>query len=367
MPMEPRETPESDLYHDLFTQERGRLLGALGALTEGGDVEGVEHVGATSVAGLYGQPSVDIALAVWPFPLEGTARASLAALGYALDPDFADEPEQRFCHTSGAFRLYVVEAGSSLWADYALVREYLRHDAAARDSYSARKRAWSDGADSSGAYEEAKRRWLEQVAEDARRSWIAREGFAPLYHAIAELRELPVTWRIGGGWSLDLFLGRVTRVHHDVDVEVARADQLTLRTYLLERHWKLLTPFEQRLGPWPAHMRLESPRHQVHAHRDGAFLDFLLNDMEGGVWRFRRAPAVVRDMSRVELRSPDGIPYVAPELALLFKSKTSGGTERAKDQTDFEQVYTLLEPERRAWLRWALTAYDPSHAWLARL
>ena len=367
MPIDPRETPDGDLYRDMFTQERERLLASLGALTDGGVVEHVEHVGATSVPGLYGQPSVDIALAVWPFPLEEPARASLVALGYALDPDFADEPEQRFRHTSGAFRLYVVAAGSPLWMDYAVVREHLRHDASARDAYSARKRAWSAGAEVMDAYEEAKRRWLERLVDDARRSWIEREGFTPLHHAIAELRELPVTWRIGGGWALDLFLGRVTRVHHDVDVEVARADQLTLQTYLLERDWKLLTPFEQRLGPWPAHMRLELPRHQVHAHRDGAFIDFLLTDVEGGVWRFRRAPTIVRDMSRVELRSADGIPYVAPELALLFKSKMSSGETCEKDWNDFDATFPHLEVERRAWLRWALSAYDPAHTWLARL
>jgi GrpB-like predicted nucleotidyltransferase (UPF0157 family) len=362
-----RETPEGDLYRERFAQERERLLGALGPLTEGGVVEGVEHVGATSVAGLGGQPTVDIALAGWPFPLEEPARASLANLGYTLDPEFAGEPEQRYHSANGDFQLYLVAVGSPLWRDYALVREYLRHDATARDAYSARKREWSAGADSNGAYAEAKRRWLERLVEDARRSWIEREGFAPLRRMVAELAELPVAWRIGGGWALDLFQGRVTRVHHDVDVEVARADQFILRTYLSEHGWKLLTPFEQRLGPWPAHMRLELPRHQVHAHRDGAFIDFMLTDMEGGVWRFRREPSVVRDASRIELRSADGIPFIAPELALLFKCKTSGGTERAKDQTDFEVVHTLLEPERRAWLHWALMAYDPTNAWLARL
>ena len=363
--MDLRETSEGDLYRDRFAQERERLLGALGALTQGGVVEGVEHVGATSVAGLGGQPTVDIALAVWPFPLEEPARASLVNLGYTLNPAFADEPEQRYHHANGDVQLYLVAAGSSLWTDYALVREHLRRDATARDAYSARKRAWS--ADANTAYAEAKRRWLERLVADARRSWIEREGFAPLQRAIAELSEAPFAWRIGGGWALDLFQRRVTRVHHDVDVEVARADQLLLQAYLLQRGWRLVTPFEQRLHPWPAHMRLEAPRHQVHAHRDGAFMDFLLTDIEGGVWRFRREPSIVRDASRIELRSADGIPFIAPELALLFKSKTSGGIERAKDQADFEGVYALLEPERRAWLRWALLAYDPTHAWIARL
>ena len=72
-------------------------------------------------------------------------------------------------------------------------------------------------------------------------------------------------------------------------------------------------------------------------------------------------------MSRVGLRSDDGIPYLAPEVVLLFKSKTSSGKERSKDKSDFEEVYLRLEPERRMWLRWALLAVDPSHPWIERL
>jgi hypothetical protein len=69
----------------------------------------------------------------------------------------------------------------------------------------------------------------------------------------------------------------------------------------------------------------------------------------------------------VGLESTQGIPFLAPELVLLFKSKNTSGKERSKDQTDFERTCTRLEPERRAWLRWALTAVDPSHEWIERL
>jgi hypothetical protein len=40
-------------------------------------------------------------------------------------------------------------------------------------------------------------------------------------------------------------------------------------------------------------MQLELPRHQVHAHRDGAFIDILLSDIAHGVWRYRRTPPAV--------------------------------------------------------------------------
>lgn len=105
----------------------------------------------------------------------------------------------------------------------------------------------------------------------------------------------------------------------------------------------------------------------MHAHRPGAFIDFLLVDVESEVWRYRREPSIVRDMSRVGLRSDESLPFLAPELVLLFKSKTTSGKERSKDQANFEKAYSKLEPERRAWLRWALIVTDPSHPWIAYL
>lgn len=359
-------TTDDKPWKEQFVQERERVIGALGEMTDGGIVEHLEHVGATSVPGLFGRPCVDIALAVWPFPLEESALHALASLGYELDLDFVGDPEQRFRHESHAFQLFVVEAGSPLWTNYALIREYLLHDETARQTLSARKQEWNGDSESNG-YREAKGQWFDQLLGDAHRSWIEREGFAPLHRVVEELHDFPCPWYICGGWALDVFHGRVTRVHHDVDVLVSRADQLALQQHLTTRGWKLLTPFEERLHPWPIHMRLEMPRHQAHAFRRGAFIDFLLADLDGGVWRYRREPVIIRDMGRAGLRSDEGIPFLAPELVLLFKSKTTSGKERSKDQADFEKAYISLEPERRAWLRWALIATDPSHPWIERL
>jgi hypothetical protein len=140
--------------------------------------------------------------------------------------------------------------------------------------------------------------------------------------------------------------------------------QMALQAHLLERGWHLLTPLEGRLEPWPRHMQIHLPRHQVHAHRDEGFIDLLLTDIAHGVWRYRRSPTIIRSVERMGLQSVSGIPYLAPELVLLFKSKNTGRGERPQDQADFEQALPLLEPERRAWLRWAMMAEDPAHPWL---
>lgn len=348
-----------------YARERERVFGALGEMTEGGIVERAEHVGSTSVPGLLGQPCIDIALAVWPFPLEERALQALFSLGYDLDPACASVPEQRFRQASRTVQLCVVEAGSPQWMDFLLLRAYLCQDEAARQDCSATRQGWEDR--ESPGYHEAKRQWFEHHLDDARRAWIARERFSPLHLVAEELRAYPCPWHICGGWALDLFLGRVSRVHHDVDVQVARADQLALQAHLLLRGWKLLTPLDGRLEPWPTHMRLELPRHQVHAHRQGGFIDFLLAELDGGIWRYRRDPSIVQDLGRIGLRSDEGIPFLAPELVLLFKSRNTSGRARGKDQADFERVSSLLAPESRAWLRWVLLAVDPSHPWIERL
>ncbi len=360
-------THDDDRWKGFFTQERARLIEALGMIADGGIVEHIEQVGATSVLGLLGQPSIDIAISAWPFPLEEPERRAIESLGYELDAGFSRPQEQRFLQTDAPFRLYVAEAGSPLWADFVLVRDYLRHDEAARKALSARKQEWAGNTESSG-YHEAKGEWFDQLAGDAHQFWIEREQFKPLLRVAEDLRDMPCPWYICGGWALDLFRDQVSRVHLDVDLIVPRADQLAMQKHLSGRGWSLVTASLDgpRLEPWPLYIRLEPPRHQFHALRDGAFIDILLTDLDGA-WHYRREPSIIRDLSRIGLRSVDSISFLAPELVLLFKSANTSGRERIKDQRDFEGVYTSLEPERRAWLRWALTAVDPSHPWIERL
>lgn len=356
------------LWQDAFVQERTRLLAALGELTEGGVVEALQHIGATSVPGLPASPCIDIGLAVWPFPLEAERRTALEALGYNSVPGFEAAPEQRFRHESGRFQLFIVDAGSEKWTEYLLVRDYLRHSEAGRQERAAFQQEWAEKKDTeAAAYTAAKADHFEAILKKANVWWPAHHGFAPVEAVIQELSVFPCPYYISSGWAIDLFLGRVTRVHHDIDVAIARCDQLVLQQYMTERGWKFVTPHEQRLEPWPTQMRLELPRHQAHAHREGAMIDFLISEIEHDLWRFRRAPSIVRTVERLTLRTETGIPFLAPEVVLLFKRNAVNADGRSKDKNDFESVRTLLEPERKAWLRWALTTLDPEHPWITAL
>jgi len=330
---------------DLYQPERARLLAALGKITEDGLIEQIEPIGSASVPELAAGAVVEIGLSVWPYPVEAER---LAPLGYAPLANAAGAVEQRFQHTALALQLCITEAGSEQWSNHLVTRDYLRHSAEARQ-------IWQTPVDSEtrAATLSAARTW-----------WVAHYGFAPVEAVVRVFSGFPHLWCISSGWALDLFMGAVSRVHHDVDVIVPRAAQLVLYEHLTALGWELLTPFENRLERWPPHMQLVLPRHQVHAHRDGAFIDILLTDVDEQVWRYRREPTIIQTTDRALLTTPNGLRYLAPELVLLFKSKNTSGKERGKDQTDFERVVEHLGAERRVWLKWALLALEPDHAWL---
>jgi hypothetical protein len=243
-----------------------------------------------------------------------------------------------------------------------LLRDYLQSEPIARRQYhAARRHAAPD------EIAAAKQRLLPELLADAHRWWIARSDFGPVKAVERELADVDHSWFISSGWAIDLFLGRVTRYHHDVDVAVPRAAQLALQRHMAQRGWRWVTPLDGQLEPWPSGQFLELPRHQAHAHRTGEFIDFLLTDFHNGCWIYRRDPRIVRTAVDAFMQGRNGIRYLAPELVLLFKSKNTGDQARPQDQADFENVAPLLDAERRTWLRRALTTVDPKHPWLAQL
>jgi GrpB-like predicted nucleotidyltransferase (UPF0157 family) len=350
-------------WHTLFLHERERLLAALPHVTDGGVVERLQHIGATAVPGMPAVPCVDIGLSVSPFPLASPQVDLLAGLNYTLVSNDEDASTQRFRHRTQPIQLWATEAGSEAALVWELTRSFLQADAVACRHFAAEKLQLARRANYAGH----KPAFFGALLMQARQWWVDHHGFGPLRQTVEELADYPHPWWISSGWAIDLFLGRVTRVHHDVDVVMPRIHQLDLQAHLLERGWRFVTPLDGRLEPWPRHMRIELPRHQVHAHRQGDFIDFLFTDIEHGVWRYRREPFVVQSVARMQLHSAEGIPFLAPELVLLFKSRNTSRQERSKDQEDFDLVLPHLNAERRAWLRWALLTQSPDHPWLARL
>jgi uncharacterized protein (DUF952 family) len=181
-------------------------------------------------------------------------------------------------------------------------------------------------------------------------------------------------WWVAGGWALDLFLGRRTRPHADLEISVLAADQEALFEHL--RGWDLrLAAPGASLPAWDGGW-IQPPFHQVWARRgptrpsgpdefaaDPTMLGFLLEQSTSGRWVFRRHPAVTRPLAEVGTATTDGVAVVRPEIALLFKAKGP----RFKDQRDFDRVLPYLDGTARAWLRRAIAEAHPGHPWHCRL
>ena len=335
---------------DTVQLESARLYIHLGRVTSGGIIEGLEPIGAASVPELAAASVTDIGLAVWPFPLTKEHKDIVASLGYVPVPSYEDAPEQRFFNETKNIQLFFVRAGSSEWTNYLLVREFLRHSEGARKAFTEWNRKVS------------KATFFAGLLNDAETWWTAFYGFTPVERVASELGAFRQPWLISSGWALELFTGRVSRVHHDVDVVVPRIAVHDLQHYLVDRGWKLVLPLEGRLEPWLLGSS-KKPQTQIHAHREGAFIDFLLTEMDTQTWTYRRDPRITCAAEKAFLQSQTGIPFLAPELVLLFKSKNTGTEARSQDQRDFETVYPFLDVNRKSWLRRALTLTDPGHKW----
>lgn len=191
------------------------------------------------------------------------------------------------------------------------------------------------------------------------------DGFAPIRAVAALLSELPVPWFVCGGWAIDCFLGRVTREHKDVDIGIARADQLAVQAYLQARGWTLEEAHDGRLTLWATGEYLTLPLHVVwgrNAAYTPDFVELLLNEIAGETFAFRRDQMITLPLARAMLRTPDGLPYLAPELALLYKSGHPTLEENARD---FVTTLSALNTERREWLQSALARTRADHPWLA--
>ena len=159
------------IWKEQYESEKIRLLEALGRIPDGGIVESIQHIGATSVPGMSGSQCVDIGVATWPFPLEAGSKSRLEALGYQSVEGFPEgQPQQRFRKESGAFQLFLLEAGLKDWYDFLLVGDYLRHNHRARDEVSKKKK--TAAVDKSALFAE--------LLPDAHQWWIEHYGFAPL-------------------------------------------------------------------------------------------------------------------------------------------------------------------------------------------
>jgi hypothetical protein len=167
-----------------------------------------------------------------------------------------------------------------------------------------------------------------------------KAGFAAVSAVCSLLSDLTVPYWITGGWAIDLAVGRVTRDHADVDVMLLERDEHALWTDLPQASVQVAGHGRRRtLG----NKELPLPT------------DVFLAQADGTSWVHRRgAYRVTRPLADIT-RHRDGIPFLAPEVVLLFKARSTAD----RDRHDVETALPVLDAGQRSWLDDALKLLPP--------
>jgi hypothetical protein len=170
-------------------------------------------------------------------------------------------------------------------------------------------------------------------------------------------------WCVVAGWALDLFRGERSRPHGDLEIAVPAAGFAEVRDRFSEYAFDAVG----RGRIWAeAGAEALAATHQtwLRDRASGRFLfDVFREPHEGDTWICRRDESLRLPYDVIIERTAEGIPYLVPELVLLFKAKDT----RPKDHADFDGVLPLLSQARRDALSKWLSRMRPGHPWPAAL
>ena len=195
-------------------------------------------------------------------------------------------------------------------------------------------------------------------------------------------------WAVCGGFALDLFLDRNIRTHGDLDICVFEKDRETIKRYALDKGWRVYEFRGQgKVRPLDATMASDAGRNMMCV-KDGCdivkfypcedegllyhrffhtgmkkfcYLEFLFNRKDDEYLVLNREKGLQRALSKAILHR-DGIPYLAPEIALLYKAVNAGHPDY---QLDYRQTYPHLNDDQKQWFVQGMNLqYPDGHVWI---
>jgi hypothetical protein len=179
----------------------------------------------------------------------------------------------------------------------------------------------------------------------------------PLSDAIELFSDYSGRWWIAGGRALELFVGELWREHEDTDIAILRQEVDLVRRHLAS--WDVQVAAAGKLSPWDG--RIPNPELNENnmwcrpTPKDPWAMDLTVSDGDAICWTYRRDREIQIPGVDAVLVNADGVPYLAPELQLLFKSKHL----RSKDTVDARKVIPRLSDARREWLSQHLSMGHP--------
>lgn len=191
-----------------------------------------------------------------------------------------------------------------------------------------------------------------------------------------------------GGYAIDLFLGYESRIHGDIDVLAFWSNRDSIIMYMQSQGFQIY----EMLGGGKAHhiTNIQNQRkekrnifcvkedcelvqlsktedneiYMVDFYHIGQsqlnFIEFLFNDKTDSEFLYARDHNVKRKLPDAIL-SDRGMPYLAPEICLLYKSTD---TEREGYQQDYHLASSRMNKEQLGWLNDAFNyLYPHGHKW----
>jgi hypothetical protein len=184
------------------------------------------------------------------------------------------------------------------------------------------------------------------------------------FEAMKWLAGVQASWCIAGGWALDLWHGKQTRPHVDLEIAILRPHFPLFRSQLAD--FKCYVASDGKVSALAPGSIPEPGRHQIRILDEAIQswrMDIFLEPGDSLTWAFRRDETIRRPRSQMIATTREGVPYLKPEGVLLYKAKAA----HAKDEGDFRACAPLLQPSARAWLRDALSRAHPGHPWIGNL
>lgn len=198
-------------------------------------------------------------------------------------------------------------------------------------------------------------------------------------------------YAVCGGWAIDLFIGKETRKHGDIDIFAYWQERDAIIEYMQflgfqvyemmgggkahhitdvhdQLKWKRnIFCFTQDCEMVCLSATNESGIYFVDFKHIGQtklnFIEFLFNDKDDTNLLYARNHDVKLALSDAFLIR-DGMPYLAPEMCLLYKSTD---TEREGYQSDFDNAMSSMNQRQKRWLQDALEIlYPEGHKWRGR-
>ena len=209
------------------------------------------------------------------------------------------------------------------------------------------------------------------------------------------------TYYVCGGFALELFVGRSMRAHSDLDISVFAENKRDVVALLQKSGWDvykkifkpgslgLVTPIananDEKLddiwvlwavnpASYPAPKPIEGCADLFdfdirlsHNQTEFNFIEIVLDNKDGDDFVCSKHKNIRLALDKAILYA-DGVPYMAPELALFLKSPQVYSTHefhKGKTPGDYKAIMPLLSSQSKKWLLDALdVAYPDGYDWL---